>query len=110
MLDSAREIQEVTGEHVMMAFVDQGYTGEQTKEDAQAAGIELIVVKVDEAKKGFVLLPRRWLVDRSFGWAAHFRRLVRDFERTTETLTGLHFIAFAMLMLANFVKSIAFVV
>jgi transposase len=71
--------------------------------------MELIVVKVAEAKKGFVLLPKRWVIERSFGWTARFRRLVRDFERTTESLEGLHFVAFAMLMLAKFVHSIAFI-
>lgn len=105
----AAEVQEATGENIEVAFVDQGYTGEQAKKDAEKAGIDLIVVKVDEAKKGFVLLPRRWVVERSFGWSARFRRLVRDFERSAETLAGLHFVAFAMLMLAKFVKSIAFV-
>jgi len=107
--DLATKVQEATGDHVEVAFVDQGYTGEQPKQDAQKAGIDLIVVKVDEAKKGFVLLPRRWVVERSFGWVARFRRLVRDFERSAETLAGLHFVAFAMLMLAKFVKTIAFV-
>lgn len=105
----AAEVQEATGENVEVAFVDQGYTGEQAKKDAEKAGIDLIVVKVDEAKKGFVLLPRRWVVERSFGWSARFRRLVRDFERSAETLAGLHFVAFSMLMLAKFVKTIAFV-
>jgi transposase len=49
------------------------------------------------------------VVERNFGWSARFRRLVRDFERPAETLAGLHFVAFAMLMLAKFVKTIAFV-
>ena len=38
-------------------------------------GITLKVVKLSEAKRGFVLLPRRWMVERSFDWAARFRRL-----------------------------------
>lgn len=107
--DLAAEVQEATGDNVQVVFVDQGYTGEQAKQDAEKAGIDLIVVKVDEARKGFVLLPRRWVVERSFGWSARFRRLVRDFERSAETLAGLHFVAFAMLMLANFMQTIAFV-
>ena len=107
--DLAAEVQEATGENVEVAFVDQGYTGEQAKQDAEKAGIDLIVVKVEEAKKGFVLLPRRWVVERSFGWSARFRRLVRDFERSAETLKGLHFVAFAMLMLAKFIEKMAFV-
>jgi len=65
--------------------------------DAQAQGIRSEVAKVPTAKRGFVLLPRRWVVERSFGWLARFRRLARDYERLTETLAGLHFVAFAML-------------
>jgi len=55
----AEEIQEVTGESVEVAFVDQGYTGEQAAADAEAHGIRLEVVKLPTAKRGFVLLPRR---------------------------------------------------
>jgi len=100
----AEKVQEVTGESVEIAFVDQGYTGENAAEQAQAHGMRLEVVKLAEAKKGFVLLPRRWVVERSFGWAARFRRLARDYERLPETLAGLHFLAFAILMLKRFVE------
>ena len=62
-------------------------------------GIRLEVVKVDEAKRGFVLLPRRWVVERSFAWAARFRRLAKDYERLPEVFAGLHFLAFLTLML-----------
>jgi len=54
----AEEVQEVTQNSVEVAFVDQGYTGDDPKNEAKEAGIELIVVKLPEAKKGFVLLPR----------------------------------------------------
>lgn len=103
----ARTVQEVTQNSVEVAFVDQGYTGDNPKHDAQDAGMQLIVVKLEEAKKGFVLLPRRWVVERSFAWTSRFRRLARDFERTPETFRSLHFLAFAILMLQNFVKTIA---
>jgi transposase len=66
--------------------------------------MQLEVVKLAEAKKGFVLLPRRWVVERSFGWAARFRRRARDDERLPETLAGLHFPAFAILMLKRFMN------
>lgn len=102
----AQEIQVVTGESVELAFVDQGYTGDQPAEDAAKHGIRLEVIKLPEAKKGFVLLPRRWVVERSFAWAARFRRLARDYERLPETLAGLHFLAFAILMLKRFVELI----
>jgi transposase len=57
------------------------------------------VVKHEEAKSGFVLLPRRWVVERDFAWASRFRRLVKYYERLPETLAGLHFVAFACLFL-----------
>ena len=103
----AQQVQEVTGQSVEVAFVDQGYTGEQPAQDAQAHGLQLEVIKLPQAKKGFVLLPRRWVVERSFAWAARFRRLARDYERLPETLAGLHFLAFAILMLKNFVSVMA---
>lgn len=105
----AAQVQDVTQQSVKVAFVDQGYTGEQPEQDAKESGIELVVVKLAQAKKGFVLLPKRWVVERSFAWAARFRRLARDFERTPEVLAGLHFLAFAILMLHQFVKTIAHV-
>lgn len=94
----ARRVQQVTGEHVEVAFVDQGYTGGEAADAAQEQGIRLEVVKHAEAKRGFVLLPRRWVVERSFGWMSRFRRLARDYERLTETLAAYHFVAFALLM------------
>ena len=92
-------VQEVTGETVKLAWADQGYTGEKARSDAQAHGVQLEVVKLPEAKKGFVLLPRRWVVERSFGWLARFRRLARDYERLPQVLGGLHFLVFVILML-----------
>jgi transposase len=100
-------VQAVTGKTVRLAWADQGYTGEQPQQDAQAHGIELQMVKLPEAKKGFVLLPRRWVVERSFAWAARFRRLARDYERLPEVLRGLHFLVFVMLMLPKVVPLIA---
>ena len=96
-----QQVQRATGETVKLAWADQGYTGEQAKSEAAENGIDLQVVKLPEAKKGFVLLPRRWVVERSFGWLARFRRLSRDFERMPEVLAGLHFVVFVMLMLSK---------
>jgi len=97
----AAAVQEATGETVELAYVDQGYTGAAPAEAARANGIALQVVRTPEAKRGFVLLPRRWVVERSFAWAARFRRLARDYERLPQTLAGLHFVAFVTLMLAK---------
>jgi len=98
----AQAVQEVTGHSVELAFVDAGYTGEPAAKEAEAAGMRLEVIKLPEAKRGFVLLPRRWVVERSFAWMARFRRLARDYERLPETLVGLHLLAFAVLMLHRF--------
>ena len=95
----AEAVRRVTGESVTLAWVDQGYTGEEARGAASAHGIELAVVTRPEGTCGFVLLPRRWVVERSFGWAARFRRLARDYERLPETLAGLHYAVFAFLML-----------
>ena len=98
----ARSVQQTTGPTVKVAFADQGYTGEEPARAALDEGIELQVIKLPEAKKGFVLLPRRWVVERSFGWLNRFRRLARDYERLPETLAGLHFVVFSVLMLIHF--------
>ena len=92
-------VQEATGESVEVAFVDQGYTGPDPAAAAAAHGVKLEVVKHPEVKRGFVLLPRRWVVERSFAWAARFRRLARDYERLAETVAGWHWLAFAALFL-----------
>jgi transposase len=99
--DLTQAVQEATGEKVEVAFVDQGYTGSEPAAAAATHGVRLEVVKLAEAKRGFVLLPRRWVVERSFGWAARFRRLARDYERLATTLAGAHWLAFVGLMLAN---------
>ena len=97
----AEAVQEATGESVELAYVDQGYSGERPAEEAEAHDISLEVVTYPEAKRGFVLLPRRWVVERDFAWASRFRRLAKDYERLPTTLAGLHFVAFACLFLSQ---------
>lgn len=76
----AKAVQQATEQKIEVAFVDRGYTGEEPAQAAAEAGLRLEVVKHHEAKRGFVLLPRRLVVERSFAWAARFRRLARDYE------------------------------
>jgi len=97
----AKDVQQQTGKSVELAYVDQGYTGERPAEAARKQQIELAVVKLPEAKRGFVLLPRRWVVERSFAWLTRFRRLAKDYERLASTLKGMHLAAFASVMLAR---------
>ena len=103
----AKRVQEEAGETVEIAYVDQGYTGENAADAAGEHGIKLEVVKLPTAKRGFILLPRRWVVERSFGWMSRFRRLARDYERSPETLAGLHYVAFVILMLKNVAEILA---
>jgi transposase len=97
----AKAVQKETGKSVELAYVDQGYTGDRPAEAAKQQRIELSVVKLPEAKRGFVLLPRRWVVERSFAWLTRFRRLAKDYERLASTLKGMHLAAFAIVMLAR---------
>ena len=95
----ARDVQDATGNSVEAAFVDQGFTGERPAGAAAAHGIRLEVVRLPEAKRGFVPLPKRWAVERSFAWATRFRRLAKDYERLHQALADMHTVAFACLML-----------
>ena len=94
-------VQAATGRSVEVAYVDSGYNGEVVAAVAAEQGVRLEVVSLPEARKGFVLLPRRRVVERSFAWMARCRRLARDYERLSTTLAGLHFVAFAMLLLTR---------
>ena len=98
----AKQVQKATGKSVTLAYADQGYTGDKPAADAKKAGMVLEVVKLPQAKRGFVLLPRRWVVERSFAWATRFRRLAKDYERLPATVAGLHYLVFALLMLVNY--------
>lgn len=101
VVELAHQVRQVTGHTVKFAFAHQRYTGKEPVQVAREEGIELRLIKLEGAKKGFVLLLRRWLVARSFGWLNRFRRLARDYERLPETIAGLPFVVFAMLVLAH---------
>jgi transposase len=98
----AEQIQQVTSDSVEIAFVDQGYTGETARQAAADYGIQLEVVKRKTPGGGFILLPRRWVGERSQAWVGRFRRLARDDERLAACLAGLHYIAFACLLVQRF--------
>jgi transposase len=92
------EVQEATGQSVRVEFVDQGYTGDQPAADAANHGVELVVVSRPPGARGFVL-PKRWVVERTFAWLGRFRRLARDYERLAATLAGWHWVAAVVLLL-----------
>ena len=102
----AAAAQATAGRTIELAWVDQGYTGEAAARQAAAHGVRLAVIQPAEPKKGFVLLPRRWVVERTFGWLGRFRRLARDYERLATTLTGWHWVAAGTLMLGRLTEII----
>jgi transposase len=98
----AADVQAATGKNLTLAYVDQGCTGAAPAHAAAEHAISLEAVKLGHAKRGFVLLPGRWVVERSLGWAARFRRLARDYARLASSLAAFHWPAFVCLMLKNF--------
>lgn len=103
----SKKTQLATENSVTQATVDQGYTGPAPREAAAKHGIELEVVALEGVKGGFVLLPRRWVIERTNAWAARFRRLARDYERLEKVLVGAHCVAFGMLLLQRLLPHLA---
>jgi transposase len=62
----AAQVQQITGDHLELAYVDQGYTGQAAEEAAASHGNPVGGYQTYRGKRGFVLLPRRWVVERSF--------------------------------------------
>ena len=86
-------------------IADGGYRGEATAEEVrQDAGIPLEIVKRSDTAKGFVLLPKRWIVERTFGWLGRCRRLAKDFENLTRSHIGFIILAMIRLMLRRIVR------
>ena len=87
-----------------LAYIEQGYAGEKPAAQAEIHGIQLEITKLDEARLGFVLSRRCWVVERSFAWLARFRRLPRYDEQLPTTFAGLNWLAFTNLLLSNLFK------
>lgn len=96
----AEQAQQVTGGTVKMTYVDQGYTGPNAAEAAGQHGLCLEVSNI-QWQKGLRATAAPPGVERSFAWAARFRRLARDDERLDTPLKGLRLLAFATHMLRN---------
>jgi transposase len=80
-------------------FADGGYAGQKLKAALKGrGGWTLEIVKRSDAAKGFVLLPRRWVVERTFAWFGRNRRLAKDFEQTIESATAWLLLASIQLM------------
>jgi transposase len=89
---------------VDLAYLAQGYTGERPAEEAQAHAISLEVVKHSESKRGFVLLPRRWVMARTFSWIEQNRRLSKDYERLCASGEAFVYAAMTRLMVRRLTR------
>ncbi len=91
---------------VKMSFVDSGYTGDEAQRAAfEASRIAITVVKrTDKQVKGFVVLPKRWVVERTLGWINRARRLAKDFEATVESALAWLLIALAFLIMRRLAR------
>lgn len=79
-------------------FADGGYSGVETAATVKRVGkMDLEIVTRSDRAKGFVILPKRWIVERTFGWFGRCRRLTKDFENLTRT--QLAFVQLAMIRL-----------
>lgn len=92
-------VQAVTGQTVRVGFVDPGYTGKKAGHAVAVHDIDLQIIREPKGRTGSLLLPRRWVVERSFAWLSQVRRLARDYERLRSTLQQPHFVFFACIML-----------
>jgi len=91
---------------IKMSFVDGGYQGEDAQRAAfKASRISITVVKrADTQIKGFVALPKRWVVERTFGWINRARRLAKDFEATIESALAWLNLALAFLLMRRLAR------
>ena len=67
-----------------LIWADGGYAGKLLDWVRENAGCELAIVKRPKGERGFTLLPRRWVVERTFAWLGNFRRLSKDYEELAE--------------------------
>lgn len=93
-------IRRVAIEHsyVTKIWADSAYNGEPIRRASEEANIEVEVVKRTDDMSGFVVLPRRWVVERTFGWMERFRLLNREYERTTTSAASDVFHAMSRLL------------
>ena len=81
-----------------LLFADAGYQGDAAACAAAAQGLRLEIVKRPAGAQGFHLLPRRWVIERTFAWLGRNRRLAKDFERLIESSTAMAMLAIIQLL------------
>ena len=85
---------------IKLVFADMGYRGASLwNYFKELLGWKIEVVKRNKGQKGFVILKRRWVVERTFGWMSHSRRLARDYEKTRHSAQAVLYLAMLPIML-----------
>jgi putative transposase len=82
-------------------WADAGYQGPRVERIAQQSGVEVQIVKRSDPTPGFVVQPKRWIVERTFGWLSRERRLARDYERKEESSEAFVYLGMIRLMLGR---------
>jgi putative transposase len=102
--DGAVEVLETlkkTWYRIIKVFADGGYRGQLTKKAARLFNIEIEIVKRDEMHR-FKVLPKRWIVERTFSWLDTNRRNSKDYERLTESSQAMVYLSAIRIMLKKF--------
>ncbi len=92
---------------LQLLWADARYQGPRVVTAAAALGLRVEVVSKPSGTKGFVVLPRRWVVERSFGWLSKYRRVAgRDYETNPRTSEAIIKACFSHLMLRRLAKNL----
>jgi putative transposase len=90
---------------LQLLWADGGYAGKLVGWVKSVCGWVLQIVKRSDKVKGFKLLPRRWVVERTFGWLGRNRRLSKDYEARTETSEAMIYWAMTRLMVRRLARA-----
>ena len=86
-------------------WADGGYAGQLVQWVARVSRCVLEIVRRSDTVRGFTVLPRRWVVERTFGWLGRSRRLSRDYERKAQVAEAFVYLAMCRLMLHRWIKN-----
>lgn len=94
-------------EELVKLWADGGYAGTLIAWAKETWNIDLEIVKRSDTVKGFVVLSKRWIVERTLAWISRCRRLAKDYERLTKTAETMIYLAMTRLMLTRIARSYA---
>ena len=91
-----------------LIWADAGYAGPKLQDwmaaRFAARPLRLEIVRRSDTQKGFAVLPRRWVVERTFGWLHNFRRLSKDYEFRTDSSEAFIFLAASLLLIVRLAR------